>query len=93
MIIIEKEKRLKWLNFKNQKYFYLDFCNVTALITVLAVTVSKTNQVVFVAVNSFSIIIIIIIIIVIIIIINNLLYYLFDLIFSFIIIWHLLCII
>ena len=59
---------------------------MTSLITVLAVTVSKTNQVVFVAVNSFSIIIIIIIIIVIIIIINNLLYYLFDLIFSFIII-------
>ena len=58
---------------------------MTSLITVLAVTFSKTNQVVFVAVNSFSIIIIIIII-VIIIIINNLLYYLFDLIFSFIII-------
>ena len=57
---------------------------MTALITVLAVTVSKTNQVVFVAVNSFSIIIIIIIVITI--IINNLLYYLFDLIFSFIII-------
>jgi len=57
---------------------------VTALITVLAVTVSKTNQVVFVTVNSFSIIIIIIIVIII--IINNLLYYLFDLIFSFIII-------
>ena len=57
---------------------------MTSLITVLAVTVSKTNQVVFVAVNSFSIIIIIIIVIII--IINNLLYYLFDLIFSFIII-------
>ena len=57
---------------------------MTALITVLAVTVSKTNQVVFVAVNSFSIIIIIIIVIII--IINNLLYYLFYLIFSFIII-------
>ena len=56
---------------------------MTALITVLAVTVSKTNQVVFVAVNSFSVIIIIIIN-VIIIIINNLLYYLSDLIFSFI---------
>ena len=57
---------------------------MSALIKVLAVTVSKTNQVVFVAVNSFSIIIIIIIVIII--IINNLLYYLFDLIFSFIII-------
>ena len=57
---------------------------MTALITVLAVTVSKTNQAVFVAVNSFSIIITIIIVIII--IINNLLYYLFDLIFSFIII-------
>ena len=55
---------------------------MSALIKVLAVTVSKTNQVVFVAVNSFSIIIIIVIII----IINNLLYYLFDLIFSFILI-------
>ena len=54
---------------------------MSALIKVLAVTVSKTNQVVFVAVNSFSIIIIIIIVIII--IINNLLYYLFDLIFSF----------
>ena len=57
---------------------------MSALIKVLAVTVSKTNQVVFVAVNSFSIIIIIIIVIII--IINNLLYYLFDLIFSFILI-------
>ena len=57
---------------------------MTSLIAVLAVTFSKTNQVVFVAVNSFSIIIIIIILIII--IINNLLYYLFDLIFSFIII-------
>ena len=54
---------------------------MTSLIAVLAVTFSKTNQVVFVAVNSFSIIIIIIIVIII--IINNLLYYLFDLIFSF----------
>ena len=53
---------------------------MTALITVLAVTVSKTNQVVFVAVNSFSVIIIIINVIII--IINNLLYYLSDLIFS-----------
>ena len=59
---------------------------MTALITVLAVTVSKTNQVLFVAVNSFSVIIIIIIVIIIIIIINNLLYYLFDLILSFIMI-------
>ena len=58
---------------------------MTALITVLAVTVSTTNQVVFVAVNSFSVIIIIIIVIIII-IINNLLYYLFDLISSFIMI-------
>ena len=91
MIVIEKEKHLKWLDFKNQKYFYLDFCNVTAFITVLAVTFSKTNQVVFVAVNSFSIISIIIIVIII--IINNLLYSLFYLIFSFITIWHLLCII
>ena len=57
---------------------------MTSLIAVLAVTFSKTNQVVFVAVNSFSIIIIIIIVIII--IINNLLHYLFDLIFSFIII-------
>ena len=57
---------------------------MTSLIAVLAVTFSKTNQVVFVAVNSFSIIIIIITVIII--IINNLLYYLFDLIFSFIII-------
>ena len=57
---------------------------MTALITVLAVTVSKTNQVVLVAVNSFSIIIIMIIVIII--IINHLLYYLFYLIFSFIII-------
>ena len=56
---------------------------MSALIKVLAVTVSKTNQVVFVAVNSFSIIIIIIVIII---IINDLLYYLFDLIFSFILI-------
>ena len=55
MIVIEKEKHLKWLDFKNQKYFKLDFCNVTALITVLAVTFTKTNQVFFAAVNSFSI--------------------------------------
>ena len=61
---------------------------MTALITVLAVTFSKTNQVFFVAVNSFSIIIIIIMIVVmiILIIVNNLLYYLFDFIFNFIII-------
>lgn len=43
MIAIEKEKHLKWLDFKNQKYFYLDFSNVTALITVLVVTFTKTN--------------------------------------------------
>ena len=55
MIVIEKEKHLKWLDFKNQKYFYLDFCNVTAFITVLAVTFTKTNQAFFAAVNSFSI--------------------------------------
>ena len=60
---------------------------MTALITVLAVTFTKTNQVFFVAVNSFSIIIIItILIMIILIIINNLLYYLFDFIFNFIII-------
>ena len=63
----------------------MDFCHVTAFITILVVTFSKTNQVFFVAVF-FSIIIIIIEIMIILIIINNLLCYLFDFVLNFIII-------
>ena len=89
MPVIEKEKHLKWLDFKNQKYyFYLDFCNVTALS--LQLRLKKPIKYFSLLLIPFLSIIITIVITIIVIIVNNLLYYLCDFIFNFIIVWHLL---
>ena len=81
MIVMEKEKRLKWLNFK------------TWLLSLLFLLLRFQKPIKYFSLLLIPIIIIIIEIMIILIITNNLLCYLFDFVWNFIIIWHLLLII
>ena len=95
MKVIEKEKRLKWL-FKKGIKNTSSWIFATWLFNYYPNShVFKTQVKYFslLLIPFLSLIIVIIVIKIIIIIINNLLYCLFDFIFDFIIIWHLLCII